>query len=77
MFVWSGVTNGEGRFTVRTPAGRFRVTARQALVVVEPPPGTIQFAANVGLPGTAATAEVVVEEHAFTNVTLHLDSGIR
>jgi len=77
MFVWSGVTNGEGRFTVRTPAGKFRVTARQALVVVDPPPGTIQFAANAGLPGTSATADVVVEEHAFTNVTLHLDSGIR
>jgi hypothetical protein len=51
MFVWSGVTNAEGRFTVRTPPGKFRVTAKQALVVVE--------------------------AHAFTNVTLHLDSGIR
>jgi hypothetical protein len=77
MFVWSGVTNGEGRFTVRTPPGKFKVTARQGLVVVDPPPGAIQFAANTGLPGTSATAEVVVEEHAFTNVTLHLDSGIR
>ncbi|HEX5175847.1 MAG TPA: hypothetical protein VFV83_02405, partial [Chthoniobacteraceae bacterium] len=77
MFVWSGVTNAEGRFTVRTPPGKFRVTAKQALVVVEPPAGTIQRAASTGLPGTSATADVVVEEHAFTNVTLHLDSGIR
>jgi hypothetical protein len=77
MFVWSGVTNAEGRFTVRTPPGKFRVTAKQALVVVDPPEGTIQRAANTGLPGTSATADVVVEAHAFTNVTLHLDSGIR
>jgi hypothetical protein len=78
-FVWSGVTNGEGRFTVRTPAGKFRVTARQALVVIEPPPNDsmIQRVANTGLPGASASADVVVEEHAFTSVTLRLDSGIR
>ena len=78
MFVWSGVTNGEGRFTVRTPAGKFRVTARQALVVMDPPEGMmIQRVANVGLPGTAASIEVMVEELAFRAVTLRLDSGIR
>jgi hypothetical protein len=77
LFVWSGITNAEGRFQVRTPAGRFRVTARQALIVVDPPEGTIQQAANTGWPGSQATVEVTVVAGAFSAVTLHLDSGIR
>ena len=76
-FTWTGVTNGEGRFEVRTPVGKFRVTARQALIVLDPPPGTILRASNTGLPGSQASAEVVVEQGKFSEVTLHLDSGIR
>lgn len=76
-FVWNGVTNAEGRFLVRTPAGKFRVTARQALVVIDPPPGTILQANNIGFPGSEASVEVTVEEGKFSEVTLHLDSGIR
>jgi hypothetical protein len=76
-FTWNGVTNAEGRFQVRTPPGKFRVTARQALIVVEPPEGTILQAGNVGLPGSQASVEVVVEQGKFSDVTLHLDSGIR
>lgn len=76
-FTWTGVTNAEGRFEVRTPAGKFRVTARQALIVLDPPPGTILRASNTGLPGSQASAEVVVEQGKFSELTLHLDSGIR
>jgi hypothetical protein len=77
LFVWNGVTNAEGRFQVRTTAGKFRVTARQALVVIDPPPGTILRANNIGFPGSETSVEVTVEEGKFSEVTLHLDSGIR
>lgn len=76
-FTWTGVTNAEGRFEVRTPAGKFRVTARRALIVIDPPPGTIIRASNTALPGSQASAEVVVEQGKFSEITLHLDSGIR
>lgn len=76
-FVWNGVTNAEGRFQVRTPPGKFRVTARQALVVFDPPAGTILQANNVGFPGSETSVEVTVAEGRFSEVTLHLDSGIR
>jgi hypothetical protein len=76
-FNWAGVTNTEGRFQVAAPAGRFKVTARQALVVIDPPAGTILQASNVGLPGSEATIEVTVVEGRISEVSLHLDSGIR
>jgi len=45
--------------------------------VLDPPPGTILRASNTALPGSQASAEVVVEEGKFSEITLHLDSGIR
>lgn len=72
-FAWSGRTNDAGRFTVKTPAGRFRVTATL-------PAGTAAGALNS--PSVTRTIEVVVEAGKFSDVTVHLPappviSGIR
>jgi hypothetical protein len=66
-FRWAGVTNAEGRFQALTPAGTFRVTATL---------GTTTAAGAIVAPPTA-TAEVVVESGRFSEVTLHIDTGIR
>ena len=63
------MTDREGRFQAATPAGRFKVAAAQR------PPFTGPIAPAVMIP--MAIAEVTVEQGTFTDVTLHLDSGIR
>ena len=90
-FSWMGVTDREGRFKVNTPPGRFRVTASNHIVViVKPRPGPILLAA-LGMPvqlgqivapeprpsGGTATADVTVEQGKLSELTLHIDSGIR
>ena len=92
-FSWMGVTDREGRFKVTgMPPGTFRVTASNHIVViVNPKPEPILLAA-LGMPmqlgaiippappktgfGTA-TAEVRVALGKLSEVTLHIDSGIR
>lgn len=74
-FVWSGITNSEGRFQVVTPAGRFKVTATPPIVMPPKPlPGT---AIQPAFLPPSATVEVAVEQGKFSEVTLHIDSGIR
>ena len=68
-FRWIGVTNGEGRFQARTPAGKFKVTATLG--------GTPVALPNAIVIGRQATAEVTVEAGKFANTTLHIDSGLR
>jgi hypothetical protein len=63
-FTWTGYTDAQGRFTVNTPPGQYRVTAtnrtRFQLAIVDPTP--IQ----------TASAEVTVEKGSFGNVYLRL-----
>jgi hypothetical protein len=62
-FFWTGRSNEEGRFELRAPAGRYRVTAS---------------APNAkSLLPAADTKEITVTPRQTTEVTLHLDSGIR
>ena len=74
LFVWNGRTDDAGKFTVKTPAGRFRVTATL-------PSGTTAAGA---LNATVVTKsiEVAVVAGKFTDATVHLPappviSGIR
>ena len=68
-FRWNGVTNGEGRFQARTPAGKFKVTATLGGGPVAQP--------NAFIIGRQATAEVTVEAGKFADTTLHIDTGLR
>jgi hypothetical protein len=62
-FHWEGKANGDGRFEVATPPGLYHVVARQD------GPNT-----TVGAPGTA---DVTVTDGKVSEVTLHVDSGLR
>ena len=92
-FFWMGVTDREGRFKVAgMPPGTFRVTASNHIVViVNPKPEPILLAA-LGMPMQLgaivppappklgfgiATAEVKVELGKVSEVSMHIDSGIR
>ena len=70
-FHWVGVTNIEGRFDAKTPAGKFKVTS--TLAVVGPP--AAGNAAAVAAP--SASAEVIVAAGVISDVTLHIDTGLR
>ena len=69
-FRWSGRTNNEGRFQARTPPGRFKVTAFLATQDPANTPGVI-----IRPPST--TVEVSVVAGQYSDVTLHIDTGIR
>ena len=69
-FRWSGRTNNEGRFQVRTPPGRFKVTAFLATQDPTNTPGVI-------IRPPSATVEVSVVSGQYSDVTLHIDTGIR
>ena len=70
-FHWVGVTNIGGRFDAKTPAGKFKVTS--TLAVVGPP--AAGNAAAVAAP--SASAEVIVAAGVISDVTLHIDTGLR
>ena len=69
-FRWSGRTNNEGRFQARTPPGRFKVTAFLATQDPANTPGVI-------IRPPSATVEVSVVSGQYSDVTLHIDTGIR
>jgi hypothetical protein len=69
-FRWSGHTSNEGRFQTRTPAGRFKVTAFLATQDPTSTPGVI-------IRPPSATVEVSVTAGQYSDVTLHIDTGIR
>ena len=71
-FHWIGVTNREGRFEAPTPPGNFKVVATLA----PPPTGPTAVAAVVISP-PSASAEVTVSAGKISEVTLHIDTGIR
>jgi hypothetical protein len=75
-FVWTGLTNNEGRFEDVTPAGKFKVTATMQPIIRPPLTAGIAIEPRLIFPGSATT-EVTVEQGKFTEVTLHIDSGIR
>jgi len=75
-FVWIGLTNNEGRFEVVTPAGKFKVTATMQPIIQPRPTAGIAIEPRLIFP-SSATAEVTVEQGKFSEVTLHIDSGIR
>ena len=68
-FRWSGRTNNEGRFQARTPPGRFKVTAFLATQDPANTPGVIR--------PPSTTVEVSVVAGQYSDVTLHIDTGIR
>ena len=67
----AGVTNLEGRFNAQTPAGKFKVTATLAPVG----PTSAGNAAVISAP--SASAEVTVDAGVVSDVTLHIDTGLR
>jgi hypothetical protein len=71
-FTWDGYTNSEGRFTVNTPPGRFQVS------VYEGPywsiPDTVNALRIIAPPIPVATAEVTVQQGAFSEITLRYKS---
>jgi len=75
-FTWSGITNSEGKFTVYTPPGRFRVTAYEPMVNTTTDQNTavnnLQIGTIIIFPGfPRASAEVTVQDGAFSDLTLH------
>lgn len=71
-FRWTGFTNREGRFHAPTPPGNFKVTAALGLAL----PGSIGIAPIVASPPSATTDESVVAGK-ISEVTLHIDTGLR
>lgn len=71
-FRWAGITNAKGVFEVQTPAGKFKVTATLGGGAA-PGPGVF---VNVVAP-PSASADVAVEAGKFSDVTLHIDTGLR
>jgi hypothetical protein len=69
-FRWSGSTNNEGGFQARTPPGRFKVTAFLATQDPTNTPGVI-------IRPPSATVEISVVAGQYSDVTLHIDTGIR
>jgi hypothetical protein len=69
LFHWSGTTDENGRFSLHTPVGKFRVTASFPLLSAN-----TEGTALVRLP---ALETVEVEAGKYSEVTLHLDTGIR
>jgi hypothetical protein len=71
-FTWVGYTDSEGRFTVNTPPGRFRVSVYESAYG----PGPYPLNVRIGLPQTpVTTAEVTVQQGAFSEVTLRYKSN--
>jgi hypothetical protein len=72
IFTWVGYTNDEGRFTVNTPPGRFLVS------VYERPfwsiPDSVNALRIIAPPIPVATAEVTVQQGAFSEITLRYKS---
>lgn len=81
LFRWEGVTNAEGRFKVRTPVGKFKVTAKRALPHPVDPPivriGVVRLDHEPATIGSDAVEFVSVAAGEVSEVTLHIDSGIR
>jgi hypothetical protein len=73
-WTWNVTTDQDGKFAQVTPPGRYRLTAST-------PPTTTRNEASVILlpkvPGGSGQAEVTVAPGLFSEVILHVDSGIR
>ena len=71
-FNWNGSTDSEGRFVVNAPPGHYRVTATKNIAAPQLDPVSGFW---IGFPGfTIATAEVNVQQGAFSAVTLYFDT---
>jgi hypothetical protein len=71
-FNWNGSTDSEGRFVVKAPPGHYRVTATRNITAPHFDPISGFW---IGFPGfTSATAEVNVQQGAFSAVTLYFDT---
>jgi hypothetical protein len=66
-WIYTATANTEGKFSVVTPPGRYTVTAEQ--------PGLANTA--VVRFGSSSPVDVTVVDGKFSEVTLHVDSGIR
>ena len=71
QFRWTGITGKEGRFEVRTPVGRFRVTSTL------PSNPTTVVGATATIRPPSATVEVTAESGKVSETTLHIDTGLR
>lgn len=83
-FHWSGWADGDGKFKAVTPPGRFHVEANIPPTTPGPvppttpgTPGPVVNAVSVIQIGGPGVAEVTVTDGHFSDVTLHVDSGIR
>jgi hypothetical protein len=72
VFTWIGYTNAEGRFTVNTPPGRFQVSVYER--PYWPGPYPVSELRIILPPIPVATAEVTVQEGAFSEITLRYKS---